>query len=173
MCFQQIDFKFTLPGAGTQYIITAITIILTILIGSIPINGLAKDLMPITVEWRLPASELKTVRNELNLDQLQVSGDPASVKDTRGLPAIYIVSGVFLLPQLAKSILDVYKNWKYGNAIITQDNSGKLSIIHDPNSTGNSIIFVDKTGKVTFRENSATLDHATLLSLLVNATENK
>lgn len=121
------------------------------------------------IKWTTPSEQLNTVRSALNNDQLKVKADPSSIDETKGLPLLYVISGVILIPQFAKAVIDVYKDFKYGQVIITQDSSGIVSILHDPKSSNHTVIFIDSKNNISFHENITTLDPNRLLELLIAA----
>ncbi len=135
-----------------------------------PANVYAENSPSIILEWRVPTEILNTVRTDLNVDSLQITADPNSLDETKGLPLLYIVTGAVLLPQLAKAILDVYKDYKYGPVTITQDASGKISITHDPKSSSRAVIFIDAKGNPTFQKDITNIDTNRWLALLTSAT---
>lgn len=133
----------------------------------------AGDTPEVAIEWKIPGEGVDLARNDLHLTESHISADPTSVNDTKGLPLLYIVTGAFALPQLAKAIVDVYKDWKYGKVIITQDSAGKVLITHDPQSPGGTIVFIDAKGNAVFEKEGPALGAETLLDLLTNAIAKK
>ena len=69
------------------------------------------------------------------------------------MPLIYIFAGIFTLSQIAKTLLETYRDPRYGGMIVRQDEGGKLLIENDP-GLDSGMIVVDQGNevKVIFQE---------------------
>jgi hypothetical protein len=104
-----------------------------------------------SIEWHIPREQLKDVKVKLNFEG-KVKSDPSSVKDTKGLPLIYILVGAVALAELAKTLLDIYRDVRFGGIIVKQEN-GKIRIDNDRRLSSGTIIISKKDGvEVTFRD---------------------
>ncbi len=104
-----------------------------------------------TIEWRIPREQVKTVTEQLTFTG-EITGDPATVEDTKGLPLVYILVGAVALAELAKILLEVYRDIKYGGIVIRSEN-GKIQIENKPEISSGTIIIQEKdTVKVIFQE---------------------
>ncbi len=62
-----------------------------------------------------------------------LTSDPETMDETKSLPLIYILVGVVALTELAKMLLDVYRDAQYSGILIRKDKqTGKLKIENDP-----------------------------------------
>lgn len=103
------------------------------------------------IEWRVPREQVREVREQLNFNG-KITGDPATIEDSKGLPLIYIFVGAAALAQLAKTLLDVYRDARYGGIVVRSEN-GKVRIENDPRLSSGTIIVQQKDKvEVTFRE---------------------
>lgn len=96
------------------------------------------------IRWHLPRDKVKAVRKSLGSDG-EVIPDSESATDTRGLPLLYYVVGVVLIPYLADAILEVYRDIKYGGLVICP-RDGEVSIRNDPRIDGGTIVVCDDKG---------------------------
>jgi hypothetical protein len=105
----------------------------------------------VDIQWRVPRKQVKEVREQLNFNG-KITGDPSTIEDSRGLPLIYIFVGIVTLGQLAKTLLEVYRDVRYGGIVVRSEN-GKLQIENDPRFSSGTIIVQQKDKvEVTFRE---------------------
>jgi hypothetical protein len=113
----------------------------------------------VAFEFRVPTQLLVELKKDTNFPQMSVSGDPGSVDPTKGLPLIYIAAGVLAIPELARSLLALYRDFKHGGTII-EVRSGKIVITHDSRLDADTIVVKDSTGKITVHRNrtAATVD---------------
>jgi hypothetical protein len=100
----------------------------------------------------VPRKQVKTVREELNFEG-KIIPDLSTVEDDRGLPLIYILIGAVTLTTLAKTLLEIYKDAKYGGVIVRRNEKGKLEVENDP-ALSSGIIIIDQGDdvKIIFRE---------------------
>jgi hypothetical protein len=106
----------------------------------------------ISVEWRVPAKQVEIVREQLDFDG-EITGDMSTVDEDRGLPLIYILVGTFALGQIAKALLEIYRDFKYSGVYVYKDKQGKLRIENN-SELPPGIILIDQGDKieVIFRE---------------------
>lgn len=108
---------------------------------------------PVDIQWRVPEEQIETVREQLNFDG-EIIGDPSTIDEDRGLPLIYIFAGIFALDLIVKTLLEVYRDARYGGIIIRKNQEGKLLIEND-SRLDPGIIVIDQGDeiKVILREN--------------------
>ena len=122
------------------------------------------------MSWSVPAAKVNDAREALNFTSGQVSADPNSIEATRGLPALYILAGIALLPELANALVAVYKNLKYGRTIITCNHNAECRIDHDPKGPDDTVIVVpDKGLKVQSYPNRQSFDSTKWGDLIMKA----
>lgn len=102
------------------------------------------------IRWHLRGDKIKAVRKSMSFDG-EVIPDPESATDTRGLPILYYVVGVVLIPYLADAVLEVYRDIKYGGLVICP-RDGEVSIRNDPRIDGGTIIVCDDNGIEIFNQ---------------------
>ena len=104
----------------------------------------------VDIQWRVPREQVREVREQLNF-QGKITGDPSTIEDSRGLPLIYIFVGIVTLGQLAKTLLEIYR--EVNGAIVVRSENGKLQIENDPRFSSGTIIVQQKDKvEVTFRD---------------------
>jgi hypothetical protein len=104
----------------------------------------AADQTPKTrVEWKIPAAGFAAAESYLGKPN-SMQADPTSPKDTRGAPILLVITMVALLPQLANALISVYRNYRYGGVIISEDH-GELKITTDPRIPPNNVIVTGKS----------------------------
>ena len=94
----------------------------------------------VDIQWRVPREQVKTVEEELNFDG-EVTGDKSTIEDSKGLPLIYILAGVVAVSQLARTLLEVYRDVRYGGIVVHSEN-GELLIDNDPRFSSGKLIIV-------------------------------
>lgn len=113
-------------------------------------SSLCAQETPVEFRWIVPREKLDEARAILGDAVQKVEGDPSTAPDTRGLPVLYVLFGLMILPEFAKGMVAVYKDWKFGATVVDASN-GALSVTHDPKgnadvviikSTANSIVEV-------------------------------
>ena len=105
----------------------------------------------VDIQWRVPREQVREVRKQLNFEG-EVTGDLSTVEDTKGPPLIYIFVGVVVISQLAKTLLDIYRDVRYGGIIVRNEN-GKVLIENDPRLSSGTIIVQQKDKvEVTIRD---------------------
>ncbi|MDJ0596602.1 MAG: hypothetical protein QNJ72_42650 [Pleurocapsa sp. MO_226.B13] len=101
----------------------------------------------VDIQWRVPREQVKTVKEELNFDG-EITGDESTIEDSKGLPLIYIFAGVVAVSQLARTLLEVYRDVRYGGLVVHSKN-GEVLIDNDPRfSSGTMIIIQGEEVKV-------------------------
>ncbi|WP_287129859.1 hypothetical protein [Candidatus Cyanaurora vandensis] len=101
-----------------------------------------------TIEWRLQREQVKKVRESLSFKGT-IQGDPKTVEGSKGLPLVYILVGAVALAELAKTLLDLYRDVQYGAFIIYKDKkTGKLKIENDSKLPGGTIVVSQNDGKI-------------------------
>ncbi len=99
----------------------------------------AQESQSVNIQWRVPAEQVNTVREELNFEG-QVIPDKSTITDDRGLPLIYI-------------LIEIYKDTKYGGVIVRKNKKGELLIENNANlERGTIIIDQGNEVKIIFRE---------------------
>ena len=94
----------------------------------------------VDIEWRVPRAQVRTVEEELNFDG-EITGDQSTIEDSKGLPLIYIFGGVVALSQLARTLLEVYRDVRYGGIVVHNEN-GKILIDNDPRFSNGTLIII-------------------------------
>lgn len=156
------------PDATTKRLLAGFMVCLAMLVNLTPLK--AETPQTAAVTWHVTSEQLNVLREELKLKPSQIIADPKSVADDRGLPLVYIVTAAVLLPDLARALVDVYKDIRYGKLIISQDAAGKITIQHDPKSSNAELVFIDANGGHEIVErNTSTLDATSLLEKLTKA----
>jgi hypothetical protein len=70
----------------------------------------------IPVRWHLPRDEVGLVVERLRFDG-RLEPDLGTASGTRGLPAIYVLIGLLMLPKLIDGIVTVYRKNLYGGVV--------------------------------------------------------
>jgi hypothetical protein len=79
--------------------------------------------------------------------------DKSTITDDRGLPLIYILIGAVALGQIATTLLEIYKDTKYGGVIVRKNKKGELLIENNANlERGTIIIDQGNEVKIIFKE---------------------
>lgn len=139
---------------------TAITTMLSILLLRAELTySQSASLDSIEVQIIIPVVLLRTLQEDRSYSQLAVKGDATTVDPTRGLPLIYVAAGLMLLPELARSLVALYRDYKYGGTLIEVRN-GKFYITQDDRLDADTIIVKDAAGRVSVHRsrNSANME---------------
>jgi len=108
------------------------------------------QLVPII--WHVPAERSISIQASLRLTGSAVP-DVTTKDDSRSPAAFYILAGSVALATLCETLLNVYKNWKYGGVLIRRDRKGRLEIINAPSiESGTIIVDQGSNVKVILRE---------------------
>ncbi|MEL6438728.1 MAG: hypothetical protein AAFQ80_05660 [Cyanobacteria bacterium J06621_8] len=114
------------------------TIIFARLFPKISVRGQETD--SVDIQWRVPREQVGTVREELNFDG-EITGDKSTIEDTKGLPLIYIFAGIVAVGQLARTLLQVYRDVRYGGLVL-HSKDGEVFIDNDPRFSSGTIIII-------------------------------
>lgn len=129
----------------------------------------AENTESVSIEWEVPAERLRTAQSAVGFSSAQIRADEKSDKSTKGLPLLYILSGVVLLPELIKGLVEVYKDWAYGSTIVDAT-QGKLSISHDPKGSADVVIVKGNDGQISVYNNRKSFDASKWSELIASAT---
>ena len=112
----------------------------------------AKQEQAVTIEWYVPNEQYVDIQESLEFKG-QAIPDESTREDDRSPALIYILVGAVALGTLAETLLNVYKDWKYGGIIVTKDKKGKLLIKSEPSlDRGTIIVDQGKEPKIIFKE---------------------
>lgn len=112
----------------------------------------AQESQSVNIQWRVPTEQVNTIRKELNFEG-QVIPDKSTITDDRGLPLIYILIGAVALGQIAATLLEIYKDTRYGGVLVHKNKKGELLIENNVNlERGTIIIDQGNEVKVIFKE---------------------
>ena len=96
----------------------------------------------VDIQWRVPREQVRTVEEELNFEG-EITGDKSTVEDSKGLPLIYIFAGVVAVSQLTRTLLEVYRDLRYGG-IVVHSKDGKVLIDNDPRFSSGTLIIIQE-----------------------------
>lgn len=99
-----------------------------------------QDTDSVDIQWRVPREQVRTIEDELNFDG-EITGDKSTIEDSKGLPLIYILAGVVAVSQLARTLLEVYRDLRYGGLIV-HSKDGKVLIDNDPRFSSGTLIII-------------------------------
>lgn len=119
-------------------------------------------------EMRLPVALLPPLRRDPAYAAFNVVGDPDSIDPTKGLPLVYIAAGALMLPDLARSLLALYRDYKYGGTVI-EVRQGQLQITQSEKLDADTIVVKDAAGKVSIHRNRNAASLEKWTELLVSA----
>lgn len=101
-----------------------------------------QDTDSVDIQWRVPREQVRTIEDELNFDG-EITGDKSTVEDSKGLPLIYILAGVVAVSQLARTLLEVYRDLRYGGLVV-HSKDGKVLIDNDPRFSNGTLIIIQE-----------------------------
>ena len=134
---------------GRRIVLTAFTAILfSRLFSKMVVLGQETD--SVYIQWRVPREQVSSVKENLNFDG-EISGDESTIEDSKGLPLIYIFVGVVAVAQLARTLLEVYRDVRYGGIVVHQEN-GKVVIDNDPRFSSGTIIVIQEDEVEVFQD---------------------
>ncbi len=117
-------------------------------------NLLAQENETVKIKWRVPREQVRMVREDLNF-QGQITPDRSTIDDDRGVPLIYILIGLVSLEPLAKTLLNFYKDARYGGIIVRKNEQGEIVIENDKRlDKGTIVIDQGEEIEVIFKENN-------------------
>jgi hypothetical protein len=128
----------------------------------------ANEAAGLAFEIHVPTQLLTELQKDAHYSKLLVKGDPESVDPTKGLPLIYIAAGVLAIPELARSLLALYRDFKYGGTII-EVRKGTLVITQDGRLDADTIVVKDSSGKITIHRNRSAASFDEWAKMLVAA----
>ncbi|MGB5634982.1 MAG: hypothetical protein WBM86_19675 [Waterburya sp.] len=94
----------------------------------------------VNIQWRVPREEVRTVEDELDFGG-EITGDKSTIEDSKGLPLIYIFAGVVAVGQLARTLLQVYRDVRYGGLVV-HSKDGEVLIDNDPRFSSGTLIII-------------------------------
>jgi hypothetical protein len=125
-----------------------------------PSIAMAEQQMAFT--WRVPVAHLEQVKQEL-----QYEGQVEREQDQKGLTAVFIISGLVLLPYLAKAVLALRRSMTYGGIVIDM-RGPKVAVDTDKSLPASMILVIDADGKHTLYESSEISDPSQLVGVLMS-----
>jgi hypothetical protein len=112
----------------------------------------AKQEQAVTIEWYVPNEQSVDIQENLEFKGEAIP-DESTRENDRSPALIYILVGAVALGTLAETLLNIYKDWKYGGIIVSKDKKGKLLIKSDPRlDRGTIIVDQGKEPKIIFKE---------------------
>ncbi len=96
----------------------------------------------VNIQWRVPREQVRTIEEELNFEG-EITGDKSTIEDSKGLPLIYIFAGVVAVSQLTRTLLEVYRDLRYGG-IVVHSKEGKVMIDNDPRFSSGTLIIIQE-----------------------------
>lgn len=113
---------------------------------------LAQENETVKIKWRVPREQVRGVEKDLNF-QGEIIPDKSTIEDDRGLPLIYILIGGVALGSLAKTLLSIYKDARYGGIIVRKNEQGEIVIENDKRlDKGTIIVDQGEEIKVIFKD---------------------
>ena len=100
---------------------------------------LAQESETVKIRWRVPREQVPMVRDDLNF-QGEIIPDKSTIEDDRGLPLMYILIGGAVLGSLTKTLLNIYKDARYGGIIVRKNEQGEIIIENDQRLDRGTII---------------------------------
>ena len=101
---------------------------------------LGQETDSVDIQWRVPREQVRTVEEELDFDG-EITGDKSTIEDSKGLPLIYIFAGVVAVGQLARTLLEVYRDVRYGGLVV-HSKDGEVIIDNDPRFSSGTMIII-------------------------------
>ena len=111
---------------------------------------LGQETESITIRWRVPREQVKTVKEDLNFDG-EITSDESTIEDSKGLPLIYIIAGAVAVSQLARTLLEVYRDVRYGGLVI-HNKDGEVLIDNDPRFSSGTLIIIQGEDVKVFQD---------------------
>lgn len=102
--------------------------------------ALSQENDSVDIQWRVPREQVRTVEEELDFDG-EITGDKSTIEDSKGLPLIYIIAGVVAVGQLARTLLQVYRDVRYGGLVV-HSKDGEVFIDNDPRFSSGTMIII-------------------------------
>jgi hypothetical protein len=130
-----------MPASLRRHVIPLLACLLSV---SLPLPILAEASGQVGIEWRVPHDQSVKVQKSLHFDG-DVKPDQSTKEDTKSPALIYILTGVVSLDILVGTLLNAYKELRYGGLVVRRGKSGSLEIENDSRLSGGMIV-VDKGG---------------------------
>lgn len=141
--------KVAVKSASRRHLISLLALSILVLIGKAYASISGQEMT--NFEWRVSRSQVNIVKVGMDFDG-KVVPDLATVTDTKGLPLVYILVGSASILQIAKTLLDVYRDFRYGGIVIS-GKDGEINIKNDARIAGGTIVVYDKNDiKFYFRK---------------------
>lgn len=123
----------------------------------------------VQIRWRVPREEVEDLRERLAFEGETIP-DETTIDGTRGLPAIYILVGAVALALLSSSLVDGYRDVKYGGIII--DARGEeLLIKSEVSFPSDKIVIVAPDGELQVHQADDSVDFGELVRAVLGRPE--
>jgi hypothetical protein len=121
--------------------------------------------------WNVPRSQVQNLRDALNFQgQITPKSNPAL---ERGLPVLFVFAGAVAISTLARALVTVYKDMRYGGIVVTA-RDGKLNIANDDRlDSGTIVVYNNQNIKVYQLNESKGTDVGALVKVLNDITSSK
>jgi hypothetical protein len=125
-----------------------------------------------TIIWDVPRGQVETVREALDF-RGKITPKSSSSLDTRGLPLFFILAGTVAIPNLARALVETYRDLRYGG-IVVAGHDGQLEIQNDIRLPSGTMIVSNDQGVHIYQVNPDTsADIAGLVKSLDAITSQK
>jgi hypothetical protein len=122
--------------------------------------------------WDVPRGQVETVRQALDF-RGEITPKSSSSLDTRGLPLFFILAGTVAIPNLARALIETYRDLRYGGIVVAA-HGGRLEIKNDIRLPSGTMIVSDDQGVHIYQVNPETnADLADLAKSLEAITSQK
>jgi hypothetical protein len=137
----------------------------------ITVEAAASSEQEVRIDWVVPQSRLTAAKTPLQSANVKTRADTRSGDNpTKGLPLLYVIAGLVLLPDLAKGLIAEYKDWKYGTTIIRCTGAASCRIDHDPQGKPDTVVIKDDSNiDVSVYQDRSSFDSAKWIDVLVKA----
>ena len=122
--------------------------------------------------WNVPNGQVQTLRDALNF-QGQIIPKSNPLPGTRVGPLLFIFAGTVAISTLARALVAVYKDVRYGGIVITT-RDGKLNIENDDRlNSGTIVVYNNQNIKVYQTTQNTDTDIGPLVKSLNDITSSK
>ena len=111
----------------------------------------SQETQSVEIKWRVPREQVTNVTQGLEFDRNQIRPDLSTAEDTKGLPLVYIFVGTVVIGKLAKTLLDIYRDTKYGG-IIAHCQDEEIVIENDIRLSSGTMIIVCQDDVKVFQD---------------------
>lgn len=133
------------------------------LAGSVPARASSASGNQVTFRWRVPSGHFHTV-----VDCLTFDGEIQEERNTKGLPLVFVIAGVALLPSLADAILTLRRKLvEPGLKIDARGSEIKIDV--DSTLPRGTILIVDQSGAKLYEPGQLT-EPAEVVKALIGTT---